>query len=125
LSEWSGSYSALIYIGNGNILQLKKICKNGYGKCEESKLFRANIYNAKTFDNLDAFIPCYFQWFKTFDTVFLDSIRKKNGTASDASPLILIRIVKGNINIFSTDVYLYPDIDLVTGIPQCPSLKKQ
>ena len=123
-NEWE-DYNGYIYTGDGNLYIIQKTCNGEPVKCSNTKAEKMSIYdaNAEQAYNASGFIPCYFEWFKTFDTTFLVKIKMKYGPTFDAHKILLTRVIKGKADVFITDVYLEPVMDSVTFNLVCPDLR--
>jgi hypothetical protein len=114
------NYTAHIYMGNGDMLRLQVSCTPGrHEKCGKPKLTRFKV--ADQHASLQ-FPPCYFEWFRTFDTVYLHQMTERQESYSAIPCTVLVRIIKGQASIYYTELHYAQIHDLRQNDIICPDL---
>lgn len=116
------SYLAYIYTGNGNALRLEVNCKGNPEKCTKPKVTRFKMPSYWSHGDFIEFPPCYFEWFKTFDTVFLHQMTEKQSAYAQIPSTVLVRIIRGQASIFFTELHFEQIHNLRKNDIICPDL---
>ena len=119
-------YWAYIYTGNGDVIHLGVKCKGKPEKCGKPVITELKMHIDDRFhDDPLKFPPCYFEWFKTFDTAFLQKMNGKYAAHDDVPATVLIRIIEGQVDIFYTEFYFAESYDPSTGALKCRDLESK
>jgi hypothetical protein len=117
------SYRAYIYTGGDDALYLEVDCGGHPEKCGKPKLTRFKTPSLWSHGTFVEFPPCYFDWFATFDTVFLHQMTEKQSAYAQIPCTVLIRIIKGKVSIFYTELHFNPIHNMRKNEISCPDLQ--
>ena len=116
------SYLAYIYTGNGNAIHLEIHCKGHPEKCGKPKLTQFKMPSIWSHGDYHEFPPCYYEWFGTFDTTFLHKLTEKQTAYAQIPCTVLVRIIKGQVSIYYTELHYNQVHDLRRNDIVCPDL---
>jgi hypothetical protein len=116
------NYRAYIYTGHGDALHLEIECKGNPEKCGKPKLTRFKMPAYWSHSEFMEFPPCYYEWFKNFDTIFLHQMTEKQSTYAQIPCTVLVRIIRGQVSIFYTELHFNQIHNLRKNDIICPDL---